>query len=87
MKSLTIRLPDDLMDWLAEQAELGKRSINRHIELLAEQARNSPHSTPTHQTGSTTLCNNGKHHFMKPQPDNGEFCNCSMFMYGEVCNR
>lgn len=87
MKSLTIRLPDDLMDWLDYQAGINYRSMNKHVELLLEAARALPLRDATCQTGSTALCSNGKHNFIKPQPDGSEFCNCGMYVFGEVVGR
>lgn len=83
MKQMSIRLPDDLMDWLNIEAKLNFRSKNLHVVKLLEQARNIPQVTDTYITGSTQLCN-VKHHWLKPNPDTSEYCNCGHYVYGEV---
>jgi hypothetical protein len=37
MGQITIRLPDDLLDWIKAQAEKDRRSVNAEILWLLEQ--------------------------------------------------
>lgn len=39
MQSMTIRIPDDLMAWLEQQAQVNDRSKNKQIERLIREAR------------------------------------------------
>lgn len=34
MQSMTIRLPDELMDWLAKRAQRAKRTKNKQVEYF-----------------------------------------------------
>lgn len=38
MQSMTIRLPDELMEWLRQRAQQAKRTKNRQVEYLLAQA-------------------------------------------------
>lgn len=83
MKTMTIRLSDNLMDWLTSQAGLNHRSKNKHVEYLLNRERKEDEKK-RYQTGVSFLCGNGTHNFKAQNPAMNEFCNCGMFVFGEV---
>lgn len=83
MKSMTIRLPDDLMEYLTWQAKLNKRTRTKHIEFLLERERKEDEKA-RYQLGLNKLCSNGTHYFASSKPAMNEFCNCQMYVFGEV---
>lgn len=84
MKSMTIRFDDDLMAWLQEQANLNSRSVNRELEFLVKSARKEFEKQRCN-VGLILMCANGVHNFKQHNPAMNDFCNCGMFVYGEVC--
>lgn len=83
MARFSLQLTDDLDAWLTEQANLNHRSRNKQIEHLLTVARNTIH-VPRYATGSNLMCYNGQHYFIKTDPATNEFCNCGVFVFGEV---
>lgn len=83
MISLTIRIPDDLHHWLANQAQVYQRSKNKQILYLLERARRE-YDGPRAEVSSGLMCGNGTHRFIRAEPAHGDFCNCGMFMHGEI---
>lgn len=83
MAKFSLIIADDLDAWLTEQAALNHRSKNKQIEHLLTVARSMP-TEPRRTTGSNLMCYNGQHYFIKPDPATNEFCNCGVFVFGEV---
>lgn len=83
MQSMTIRMPDDLMLWLAKQATRSHRSKNQQIQHILERAMKDT-DVPRYRLGVAQLCANGTHLFINDSPLMSDFCNCGMFMFGEV---
>lgn len=83
---LQIRIDDELMEWIEEQARLNHRSKNKQIEHILATARRMPmfSSEPRYTLSSPKMCYNGHHHFKQADPAMSEFCNCGVFIYGEV---
>lgn len=88
MTRFTLQITDQLNTWLTQQAALNHRSKNRQIEHLLELARrmpiNSKAEQPRYRLGLTRLCANGTHLFASHNPATSEFCNCGVFVFGEV---
>jgi hypothetical protein len=85
MVRFTLIIDDDLNTWLKEQSRQSHRSKNKHIEYLLERAKKDSH-TPRYRLGTSQLCANGTHLFSSNNPAMGEFCNCQMYIFGEICN-
>jgi hypothetical protein len=81
----TLLICDELNIWLIEQAKLNHRSKNKHIEYLLERIKKDSH-TPRYKLGTSQLCANGTHLFVSNNPAMSEFCNCQMYIFGEICN-
>jgi hypothetical protein len=58
MQSMTIRLNDELMDWLKSQASLNHRSKNKQLEYLLSNLRKEEEHQ-RYSLGLSTLCHNG----------------------------
>lgn len=92
MTRFTLQITDQLNTWLTEQAALNHRSKNKQIEHLLELARRIPilskaQDKPRYQLGTPRLCANGTHLFASPDPATNDFCNCRVFVFGEVMGR
>lgn len=85
MKAMTIRLPDDLMDWLSSRADGTSRSKNQMVTHILGYARRTPmfNGEPQYTLDSSRMCSNGHHHYRQAEPVMSDFCNCGMFMFGE----
>lgn len=83
MQSMTVRFPDDLMNWLKSQASLNHRSTNKHLEYLLSRLKKEDEKQ-RYQLGVNKLCSGGVHYFASNSPAMNEFCNCVMFIYGEM---
>jgi hypothetical protein len=83
MKSMSIRLPDELMNWLEIQANLNYTTKNKHIQRLLEQVKRDS-DKPRYILNHSGMCHNGTHNFRALEPDISEFCNCGMFVLGEL---
>lgn len=77
MKQMSIRLPDDMMDWLEDEATRNKRSVNKQIEYLIEDLMHGKF------TGKNIPCTD-RHYFASNNPATSETCNCGAFVFGEV---
>jgi hypothetical protein len=86
MPQLTIYLSDNLLAWIDENAEFTKRSRTKQIEYLLEQVRRIPAFSheQRYELESAGLCYNSRHRFKASEPAMGDFCNCGMYMFGEV---
>lgn len=71
------------MEHLIRQAKLNKRTRNKHIEFLLEQEAKETEKQ-RYQLGLNKLCSNGVHFFTSSNPAMNEFCNCGVFIYGEM---
>jgi hypothetical protein len=80
---MTLRLPDDLMDWIGKQASNNHRTQNQQIQHLLEQAKKLD-DKPRYILNRAGLCHNGTHNFRDSMPGTGEFCNCGMYVLGEL---
>jgi hypothetical protein len=83
MKALQIRMSDDLFEWLANRADKSHRSQNKQVIHYLEQIKHEEF-VPRYILNSPKLCNNGQHHFIKAEPAMSDYCNCGVFIYGEV---
>ena len=85
MKSMTIRLPDDLMTWLTQQADRSSRSKNQMVQHILGYARRTPlfDATPRYTLDSVRMCSNGHHHYKGVEPAMSDMCNCGMYTFGE----
>lgn len=83
MKQMSIRLPDELMKWLEIQANLNYTSKNKHIQRLLEQFKRD-NDKPRYILNHSGMCYNGTHNFKALEPSTSDFCNCDMFVFGEL---
>lgn len=84
MVRFTLPIPDDLNTWLIQDARKNGRSKNKQIEYLLSQARKETERRRC-LIGSAAMCANGNHNFKSDNPEINEFCNCGVFVYGEIC--
>jgi predicted GIY-YIG superfamily endonuclease len=78
--SMTIRFSEELMNWLRDEADKNRRSVNGQVEFMLLQIKMKENDI----TGNPQMCYGGKHRFISNSPDTAEVCNCGQFVYGEV---
>lgn len=83
MRSKTFRFDDDLMAWLEFEARLNHRSVNKQAEYFLSQLKRENEKQRVN-LGSVKMCQNGLHNFKSFSPAMNEFCNCGVFIYGEM---
>lgn len=83
MKRFELRISDELDNWLSSQAISSHRSKNQQIQHILERAMKDT-DVPRYRLGVAQLCANGTHLFINDSPLMSDFCNCGMFMFGEV---
>ena len=83
MQSMTIRIPDDLMQWVGKQAKSSNRTKNGQIQHILEQYKKTD-DKPRYILNHSGLCHNGTHNFKSSEPSTKDFCNCQMYTYGEL---
>lgn len=86
MSRFSVQISDELNDWLEEQARLNHRPKNKQLEHILSIAQKMPlfSNEPRHTLGSPKMCYNGQHHFKQADPAASDFCNCGVFVFGEV---
>lgn len=83
MARFTLDIADELNTWLTEQAALNHRSKNGQIVHILELFKKD-NDTPRHNLDTSYLCHNGVHNFASSSPATNDYCNCRMFVYGEL---
>lgn len=83
MVRFTLQIPTELNASLIKHARLNHRSKNKHIIHLLELAlRAAAH--PRYQLGVAQMCHNGLHLFAAGEVTTKDFCNCGMYVLGEL---
>ncbi len=86
MARFTADIADELNDWLIEQAQLNHRSKNKQLEHILSTVSKMPLFNNNHRytLNSRHECGGGHHHFVSADPAMSDFCNCGVFVFGEV---
>ena len=79
----TIDLSDDLLEWVDCKAKKSNVSRNKFInDILVQQFRDT--DKPRFILNHSGLCHNGTHCYKSNEPGTADFCNCGMYVLGEL---
>jgi hypothetical protein len=83
MARFTLDISDELNNQITRLALLSNRSKNKQIKHLLEQALKE-YDKPRYILNHSGMCHNGTHNFKSNTPEISEFCNCGMYVLGEL---
>ena len=83
MARFTLIIPDEINDKLIKQAPLNHRSKNQHITYILERFLIDT-DKPRYILNHSGLCHNGTHCYKSSEPSTKDFCNCGMYVLGEL---
>ena len=83
MVQLSLYIPPELNNQITRLALLSNRSKNKQIKHLLEQALKE-YDKPRYILNHSGLCHNGTHCYKSSEPSTKDFCNCGMFVLGEL---